>query len=354
MVSAQAERRRPDPHSAPWSERRIRATSDWVPRNPDPPPLYRQVCQHLEALALGQPFDDVSALPPEVRLCARLGVSRGTLRRATDELAREGLLRIEPGRGTFVDKATQLRWCGWERLAEVARPDSRFDLDISRFVPDFSGREECDRLVIDLDAFKRAEVVFVAPDNSLLSIRETTLGHGKRMIVPTCWLRRGLICLDGATVPSQSHPLAASLDGMERFGRQLDLADLRALGRIDLVLTGAVAVTHEGVHIDPGTGMFALEWALMAQLGLVDQNTPVIASVHSCQVVDAVVTPTANDAVVDLIATPTGIHECTGPPKSTEVRFGALRHGLVDTVSYLRELVADGGLPPQPVRRAKS
>ncbi|WP_375498746.1 GntR family transcriptional regulator [uncultured Jatrophihabitans sp.] len=39
----------------------------------------------------------------------RFGVSRGTLRRATDELARQGLLRIEPGRGTYVDQATKVR-----------------------------------------------------------------------------------------------------------------------------------------------------------------------------------------------------------------------------------------------------
>lgn len=42
------------------------------------------------------------ALPPERTLSARFGVSRMTLRRALDELVREGLLCRQQGRGTFV------------------------------------------------------------------------------------------------------------------------------------------------------------------------------------------------------------------------------------------------------------
>ncbi|MSS44722.1 GntR family transcriptional regulator [Cutibacterium sp. WCA-380-WT-3A] len=43
-----------------------------------------------------------TALPPEPQLCVRYNVSRITIRRALDELARQGVLRREQGRGTFV------------------------------------------------------------------------------------------------------------------------------------------------------------------------------------------------------------------------------------------------------------
>ena len=302
------------------------------------PPLYRQVCRHLEELALAQPFDDVSALPPEGELVARLGVSRGTLRRATDELARAGLLRVEPGRGTFVDKATQVRLCGWERLAEVARPDSRFDMDISQFIPDFQGREACDRCILGLDEYRQASTVFVAPDNSLQSLRESVLADGKQLIVPTFGLRRGIIGLNGRTVPAQSLPLAATLDGMERFGQPLDVSALRSLGSVDMVLTGAVAVTRQGVHIDAGSGMFCLEWALLAQLGLVNENTPAVASVHDCQLIATVVTPSPSDAVVDLVATPNELWECDGLAKAAGISLDAVPAHLFDTVPYLKDL----------------
>lgn len=41
-------------------------------------------------------------LPSEAELCAEFGVSRITVRRAVDDLIREGLLSREQGRGTFV------------------------------------------------------------------------------------------------------------------------------------------------------------------------------------------------------------------------------------------------------------
>lgn len=43
-----------------------------------------------------------AAIPPERELCQRFGVSRMTLRRALDELAREGVVERHQGRGTFV------------------------------------------------------------------------------------------------------------------------------------------------------------------------------------------------------------------------------------------------------------
>lgn len=41
-------------------------------------------------------------LPSEQELCQRFGVSRGTIRRAFDDLERDGLVSRQPGRGTFV------------------------------------------------------------------------------------------------------------------------------------------------------------------------------------------------------------------------------------------------------------
>lgn len=87
-------------------------------------------------------------------------------------------------------------------------------MDVSHFVPDFEGRELCDAQVQDLPDYAGAEVVFIAPDNSLEALRLDALRQGKRLVVPTFGLRRGLLILDGDKLGPADIPLAATLDGM--------------------------------------------------------------------------------------------------------------------------------------------
>jgi len=69
---------------------------------PGPVPLYHQVYLHLvDALARGD-WQRGDRLPTERELAASFGCSLITVRRALDELAREGRLERTRGRGTFV------------------------------------------------------------------------------------------------------------------------------------------------------------------------------------------------------------------------------------------------------------
>ena len=305
-------------------------------------PLYREVYDSLEELVMSVPLGDEAPLAPESQLMATFGVSRGTLRRALDELVRQDLLRVEPGRGTFVVQSTKVRWLVWDRLVEVARPDSRFDMDVSHFVPDFEGRERCDAQVQALPDYAQAEIVFIAPDNSLEALRLDALRKGKRVVVPTFGLRRGLLLLDGARMDTADMPLAATLDGMERFAAVLTLDDLRRLDPVGVVLTGAVAVTRQGLHFGGGDGYFDLEWALLRHCGLASPTTAVIAVVHSCQLLDVDVRPGPHDAVADLIVTPEGaVEPVTALPKPDGLRWEEFRSGTGYSTAYISDLLSE-------------
>lgn len=65
-------------------------------------PLHRQVSGYLQAMVLSGALAPGSRLPAEPVLAERLGVSRGTLRRATATLIEGGVLVQQHGRGTFV------------------------------------------------------------------------------------------------------------------------------------------------------------------------------------------------------------------------------------------------------------
>jgi GntR family transcriptional regulator len=64
--------------------------------------LYRQVKDDLRRRIEGGELTPGEALPSERELCERYGVSRPTLRQATQDLVREGLLVVRRGVGTFV------------------------------------------------------------------------------------------------------------------------------------------------------------------------------------------------------------------------------------------------------------
>ena len=70
----------------------------------DPLPLYHQVKQTLKDRIGRQIYPVGTPIPTELELSEQFGVSRITIRRALDELAAEGLLQKQQGRGTFVQQ----------------------------------------------------------------------------------------------------------------------------------------------------------------------------------------------------------------------------------------------------------
>ncbi|HEY2693494.1 MAG TPA: 5-formyltetrahydrofolate cyclo-ligase [Streptosporangiaceae bacterium] len=300
--------------------------------------LYGQVAGQLEALVLAGPLGEETVLPPEWALAEQLAISRGTLRRALADLEERGLLRREAGRGTFVNPAARLRQVVWRQLAQVARPDSRFGYDFASFIPDFDGSDRCTGSIAGLAEYESARTIVVTPDNNLESFRRRALADGKRLLVCTYALARGFVLLDGSVVAASDRPLAATLDGMERFGPSLVYQDLCAVGHVDLVVTGAAAVTREGVHFGKGHGYFDIEWGLLSEIGLVTGRTPVIASVHSCQVVDEPVPHAVFDATVDVIVTPVEIARCRPLAKPAGLYWERLPRDFADGRPYFTEM----------------
>lgn len=66
--------------------------------------LWRQIAQQLSAEIRRGVFKPGDKLPTEASLAERFAVNRHTLRRAMSELQEQGVVRIEQGRGTFVQE----------------------------------------------------------------------------------------------------------------------------------------------------------------------------------------------------------------------------------------------------------
>ena len=93
--------------------------------------LWRRIAVAIEQEIATGTLPPGNQLPTEAALSARFGVNRHTVRRALEELSRNGLIRIEQGRGSFVAE---------DVLDYTVGPRTRFSEWIRRQNKEPSGR----------------------------------------------------------------------------------------------------------------------------------------------------------------------------------------------------------------------
>ena len=233
----------------------------------------------------------------------------------------------------------------WSRLKDVALPDSRFHLDFASVIPDFAGSSAATDRITALPVYESSGYAFVTPDNCLTELRRRMLEAGKTMVVSTYGIYRGFFLLEPGMVPEGQAQFAAWLDGLEHFGRPIGLEEIARRGRFDCMVTGASAVSLDGVRFGKGHGFFDLEWGMFTDLGLADEKTPVIACVHDVQVVEDKLYPSPTDILVDLIATPTRLIEVDRQaPRPRGVKWELLEPEQIAATPPLQELQRMRGL----------
>lgn len=195
----------------------------------------------------------------------------------------------------------------WTLLRKVAKPDSRFHWDFSRFIADFHGSRKCTERIRRMEIYRKAKLLFITPDNCLESLREACIRDGKSYLMTPYAIERNIFLLSRRNVPRGKEELSSTLDGAERFAKPMSLGQVKKLGRVDLLLTGASAVNTEGVRYGKGHGFFDVEWAMFRDLGMADESTPIIAVTHDCQVTAQKFPVSENDTIIDYIVTPSGV-----------------------------------------------
>ncbi|HLI09678.1 MAG TPA: 5-formyltetrahydrofolate cyclo-ligase [Ktedonobacteraceae bacterium] len=228
----------------------------------------------------------------------------------------------------------------WTQLRSVARPDSRFHWNFAEFIADYEGSEVGAEQLQALPAWQSSRLMFITPDNNLEVVRRKAMEDGKRFVMSTYGIARGFLFIDPARLSPHDYGWAATLDGMDRFGQPLNLLDIRSLGSFDLLVTGASAVSTNGIRFGKGHGYFDLEWAMFSQVHCLTEDPLVVCAVHDCQVIDLDLVGSEFDTRVDLIITPTRTLPIAREQghRPGRVVWDRLEPGTVERIPSLQEL----------------
>lgn len=175
----------------------------------------------------------------------------------------------------------------WEELLRVAKPDSKFSWQFSEFICDYEGSEKGTALLTATDMYKNARVIFITPDNNLETLREQAFRDKKTVVMTNYGITRGFFLIRPGQIPEGKEEIASLLDGVSRYWKHQTLAQLKeAVGHIDMMVTGASAITPSGIRFGKGHGYFDLEYAMLSTVGLCDETTAIVGAGHDVPVVD--------------------------------------------------------------------
>lgn len=245
-------------------------------------------------------------------------------------------LEIEDNDGKITDEKDKLRQSIWSKLDSKKLIRSYPPSCVGK-IPNFKGNQYAAERVTKLREFRNAKVIKINPSLAQMTLRQHVMNASKILIVPTpaltaydgtdqdendphfCYL------LDGSKMSDSVRKKAMTKKGSIAIGEPL-LDDWSKCPHVDLVVVGSVAVTSSGRRLGKGLGYAEIEWAILYELGVVDQSTIVITTVHEAQIVSdknfSINLQKSHDLPVDIIVTPRRIINVR--PKMTKPSCGIL------------------------------
>jgi 5-formyltetrahydrofolate cyclo-ligase len=219
----------------------------------------------------------------------------------------------------------------WQRIA--ADPEVRTAVPPAGRIPGFQHAEAAAQRLAQLTEWRAARALKSNPDTPQLPVRRLALEQGKRlyMAVPKLATERPFVAL--AAAPGITAEELASSAGAQRLGVPTRVEELP---EIDLIVCGTVAVNPDGVRIGKGAGYADLEYALLAELGLVTERTWIATTVHDVQVLEQELPETEHDFRVDFVVTPTRVIRCPRGRRPKGVIWEQLDAGKVAAIPALR------------------
>jgi len=138
--------------------------------------------------------------------------------------------------------------------------EARFPFPPHGRIPNFAGASDAADRLAEQPEWKEATTIKANPDAPQLPVRRRALHEGKTvyMAVPRLRDERCFLKLDPDEL--EDYDAATTVSGSSKHGEQVGP---EAIDRVDLIVSGSVAVTEEGGRIGKGEGYSDLEYAVL-------------------------------------------------------------------------------------------
>ncbi|RLE54082.1 MAG: 5-formyltetrahydrofolate cyclo-ligase [Candidatus Methanomethylicota archaeon] len=202
-------------------------------------------------------------------------------------------------------------------------------------IPNFIGADVAARNLFKLKFIIEAKTFKVNPDSPQRPVRELILKMGKKLLMPTPKLKGGFLLLDPSKIPKSEIRKASTIRGAFIYGEPVKLSQIP---KIDVVIVGSVAVSREGYRIGKGGGYSELEYAILREVRAINDDTPVLTTIHEVQLIDEV-PHEDHDVPVDYIVTPRRVIEITPrKPKPGGIIWSKITSEMMSNMPILIEL----------------
>jgi GntR family transcriptional regulator len=203
-------------------------------------PLYQQIKALITKSLIAGEWAPGEAIPSEMELAARFGVSQGTVRKAIDELAAENIVVRRQGKGTYV----------------ATHAEDGIKLRFLRLVAADGSKELLDNKLISCERSKAtagiARMLEIRTGSAVIEIKRLLLFSNKPLILDR-------IILPAASFKGVTAERIEAFNGSmyRMYETQLGIRMVRAEERLTAVAAGAEVAT--ALSLSQGTPLLSIE-----------------------------------------------------------------------------------------------
>jgi 5-formyltetrahydrofolate cyclo-ligase len=191
-------------------------------------------------------------------------------------------------------------------------------------IPNFVGFDDAAERLRDLREWIDAKVIKISFSPPMRTVRELAMKDDKIVYVaiPKLPEEKCFVELNPRFFKGREE-YASSIEATYICGQEVGPWEMR---KIDLCVTGSVAVNAKGCKIGKGGGLADLDYAICREHGIISDETTIVTIAHPLQVVSHEVQVEKHDIPSDYIVTPEKIMETRGHyPKPQGIYWEDLR-----------------------------